>query len=911
MGNPIITEIAAGANYSVADSARVHVTLALSPGLGEADFDITFPTVATPTVSLQRPPTVALAITLPAPVEQSSSAIPDRIVHWSTADVGPTRTLHIRVEDTTLTAFGETWIIKVAGLPAAISAGAVTVSNATINLVEADPVVEVLTPTLNRRENQSAALQARTRRNTVPLPTAIGCAGMTLDWTQDSGDTIAAAPGAPTNTPTVFPDGTPGCQREETVNVPGLTAPATLHYTFSATIGEFSNTGTAVINASPRVRHSILVIDRSGSMSGAKWDNAAKGAHVWLDLLDAFRQGVSADDRVGILVFEDQGCSFRVAGSPDSAVEIVFPTPGTMGSLPTPPNPSSLTLGSPGSCTPIGDALIQALNRMTGLPGDDSNLYGVLLLTDGYENAGTVRVDKEAPPPLIPGVEIFETIRSINDGTNDRTIFHFSGSNRNIQFYAVGVGPLGGVQEDVLDDLAYGDVSAAPGYYRLVSNIRDLLPSFAEMLSHYIGASTQAVAAAPPSGNADPGGPAAGTAAYFLVPAGEAKLVVVLVWNSSSDQMDLRWRPQGPGAFQTVPGGALTVEARASHGVAIVDLSGVSTAATEWRVQYKPGGGAVGAIDPGNVLAARDLRVRAEILFDQGSYRTNQPMKIEARLQAGGQPITDARVVVELAKPGESLGTFLATNSSQIRFTTSSGPQGGVFTTFATGDSTSHPVLDPPHPKLALLQQLLRQKDLDALPIVNIPSIFIDGTNELFDDGIHGDGAAKDGTYANTFANTDKEGSYTFRFTSFGRTPDGSEFADTITMSRWVGVNVDPAFSDIVVNYGLPMHDDRFQAAQIFVTPKDRGGQYLGPFRGSAIKFTTTAGAFQGDMVTHPDGRYSRVLVYKRGELPIITISVQDKKFTPIVVAPGCLGQLVLLLRSLLQWILRLIARAP
>ena len=334
-------------------------------------------------------------------------------------------------------------------------------------------------------------------------------------------------------------------------------------------------------------------------------------------------------------------------------------------------------------------------------------------------------------------------------------------------------------------------------------------------------------------------------------------------------------------------------------------MGGLNASGTEWRVRYNDSS-TVAAFDPisvSNVLAARDLRVRTEIVFDHSSYGTGQPMKIEARIGAGGQPVTNAQVVVELAAPGESLGTFLAVNSQRFQITTVP-----VATTTSTG--TVPAGNDPPRPKQVLLNQLLELKDMKELPVIKPSGFFVDGTDRLWDDGAHGDGLPNDGRYANTYARTDKEGTYTFRFHSSGQTPDGSRFADTITMSRWVGVNVDPTSSLVVVNT-LPPRDDRFQVAQIVVTPKDRGGQFLGPFRSSAIKFTATNAAFQGELIMHPDGRYSRELIYQRGKVPIVTVNVQGKSFPPIPVAAGCLGRIIELAYSWLQWLLHLVLRRP
>jgi hypothetical protein len=384
------------------------------------------------------------------------------------------------------------------------------------------------------------------------------------------------------------------------------------------------------------------------------------------------------------------------------------------------------------------------------------------------------------------------------------------------------------------------------------------------------------------------------------VPQSEAKLVVVLVWKAVADTMELQWRHQGVigEAFAAVPGGAINIHPRPSHGLAVVDLTAGTPNATgtEWRVRYNDSSTAA-AFDPinvGQILAARDLRVRTEIVFDRTGYRTGQPMKIEARIGAGGRPISNAQVVVELAAPGESLGTFLSVNSQQFQITTIPGttPVGTV------------PAGDPQRPKQVLLSQLLRLRGLEELPTVRPTRFFVDGTDRLWDDGTHGDGAANDGRYANTYTRTDKEGTYTFRFHISGQTPDGSRFADTLTVSRWVGVNVDPLSSLIVIN-ALPARDARFQVAQVVVTPRDRGGQFLGPFRASEVKFAATKAMFQGDTVISPDGRYSRELIYPRGKFPIVTVSVQGKLLPRIPVCSGHLGTIVRLVYSWLQWLRR------
>jgi Mg-chelatase subunit ChlD len=57
---------------------------------------------------------------------------------------------------------------------------------------------------------------------------------------------------------------------------------------------------------------------------------------------------------------------------------------------------------------------------------------------------------------------------------------------------------------------------------------------------------------------------------------------------------------------------------------------------------------------------------------------------------------------------------------------------------------------------------------------------------ELFDDGSHGDSAAGDGVYGNTFTNTSGVGSYTFRLSASGQTQAGEAFTRQATRSVFV-----------------------------------------------------------------------------------------------------------------------------
>ena len=212
---------------------------------------------------------------------------------------------------------------------------------------------------------------------------------------------------------------------------------------------------------------------------------------------------------------------------------------------------------------------------------------------------------------------------------------------------------------------------------------------------------------------------------------------------------------------------------------------------------------------------------------------------------------------------------------------------------------------DPNAPKTAMLADLLRRQDMAGLPVLTPASIFSDGTNQLFDDGAHQDGAPGDGDYANVFTETTKEGTYTWRILARGTLSDGSVFNSVLTVSRWVGVSVDPLSSQLTTQLGLATSLPGVLAGVVTVLPMSATGEFLGPFRGGLVDFNTTSGTWIEPVQSHPDGRYSRTLHYRRGEVPQVTVVVQGKPFTPVLFAEGCLGQLYFLLRRLFEAVAR------
>ncbi|MEM7305819.1 MAG: vWA domain-containing protein [Planctomycetota bacterium] len=634
----------------------------------------------------------------------------------------------------------------------------------------------------------------------------------------------------------------------------------------------------------------LLVLDRSGSMGGGKWDATQQAAHAWLDLFRSFRSGDT--HLAGIVTFEHDGCSWTEADPSD--VTLRDPENGTaLDPVSKPMSPLSslgdtpvLNLGSPQSCTPIGDALVEGLKVLqTNLqPGSKA---AMVLLTDGYENSGRVTIAAERGN----AAATFEDERTTpalsfgNDLVGDR-------------LFTVAVGSS--VDEDRLNDLPNpAGAQMGPGYYRLVSDTAEILPTFADML----GLVLDAQPATPQVGLVDPDSPP--NALYFEAPTGEQRIALLIPWPSATHELRVGWRDQGSnGSFTLIdPSDAAVVGywRRQFHGLLTVDLTvlkGSGTPpATEWRIQHMNGAVAQPLTDA-DVLCMIDLVTKASIRFDRPQYFLGDPIRLECSIRTGGQRVTGATVGVDVAKPGEGLGTFLATNAGVYRKL--AGSQDVASTAAGVGPGlASGP--DPDQGKGLMFKTLLKHRELDGLPVVTPPDF------QLHDDGAHDDGAANDGDYAGAFTETDKEGTYTFRFRVSGTLPDGSRFSRLFVRSTWVGVRPDPLATEMVwaVLDGLPAG----QLGQLVTfTPKSKGGELLGPFRTAVIDLAVSDGTLDGPLVDNLDGSYSQRVLYRRDQDPVVSIEIYGTPMTPqaptLVAKPGCLGLWLLAIRELLRTLL-------
>jgi hypothetical protein len=841
MADPAITELTIQKHYSATNTKSLfgdlHVPLSLGAG---SEFTVTYPAAAVDVQITVFKGAASLAL-LPA---AATGGVSDSGTTFANRQVDATATGGVLTCSIQALAgpVAEDWRVEVTGT--APHDYQIDTPDCTVDRVMCDPIAKFTVSSTPAGaspnevpEKSDVLLTAANAFGPGPTRTVFGLPIPVprYRFRHTSGDiAITSLPSCGTSS--TFPFKAPGVYGDKTADV-------TLDVWFDATCaagpGPLNNTtAPTTITVKPRAQRLVLVLDRSGSMNNdGRWTAAETTARVLVNIFAALRDGVHVDDRVGILVFEDPGFPFH-APPVNALVAPVLP----MSELSTADGGiCALNLGTPGSNTPIGDGLGQA-EKLLGT--DPEIRRTIVLLTDGYENTGTLRVDPNTPSPGFAPPTWVQPL--------------------NIPIYALGLGPT--VQEDVLDHIALPFDPAKPpldkAHYRKVTDVGKLDQAIADM----VAASQEAQQT--PALAIDPAVPER----ILQVAKGSHRLVIAIEWANPADTIKVEWRdPADVIGFQEQ---ALPVRQCPRHGFVGIDMTKIVTAgpdgllpATEWRISHMSGGVAV-PIPDDDLLAYEDLYARADIGFDRDRYFTGDKMRITARLRAGAAPIAKGRVTVELARPGESLGTFLAENAKDYK-----------------PPKRPPDVADIPAPKQHMLLTLLRQQKREDLEILTPTGFFADGTDDLWDDGAHNDGEAGNGDFANVFVETDKEGTYTFRFFVEGCLDDGSSLRRVLTVSRWVGPGTDPSRSRVEVVRTEPSRGGL--SAVISITPQDRFGNLLGPFRVSQLAFHVTDAKPVGPIEDHLNGTYSQTIVYDSAASPTVSVAVDGKEIEVVKVTTG------------------------
>jgi V8-like Glu-specific endopeptidase len=243
----------------------------------------------------------------------------------------------------------------------------------------------------------------------------------------------------------------------------------------------------------------------------------------------------------------------------------------------------------------------------------------------------------------------------------------------------------------------------------------------------------------------------------------------------------------------------------------------------------------------------------------QARHYTGDPFNPLLMLRnTNGSTPRNARVKLTASGPANSIGTLL----SQTKLGPAIAHDGDVIPA-----------------RQATLQTIEKNT---GKPAVSYSTLTVD----LFDDGVHHDGAMEpDGIFGDLFLDLLKtEGTYTFHAVA--------SFGDTCTATRemiWsahIDVGIDPTKSDVSVNLGSPASDGS-RPGSVTINPKDKYGNNLGPGRGDAISVSGVPGTVvTGPVVDNGDGGYTVPISYDPNSAYEPGVVVVQAGRPPVVIGP-------------------------
>lgn len=847
---PILTS-AGASGFTAENSSTAAMTFTANP-ISEDDESIinvnfvSSPPAATSSITVRVKLGSGSFTTIPSGTD--ITAIANHTVHYTLNTANPsTPSMEILIVHEHTGPVAEIWHVRLENMGETSKYTVSAADYATFTNIHLLPTV--LTTTDYDRDERSPALTLGGSSGSNIWP-AVTATTLSYQWTQDSGPAITF-PSMTSSTLQVLPS--------PATELPSVSTQTTYVFTLEVTdtVSDptFAEHGSMVDEESVTLfvkpisgKDVMLILDHSGSMlSEDKWEITRQAASLFIDLFRALRNddadaGESAEkSKIGHLKFESSSCGWTASPTPEAAGDLVVGLSLTnLDSLGAFQPVDSSYPSAPWGCTPIGDGLDLAKSEFNsdGTSGRDNPIF--VVMTDGLENSGKLKIsDVHLDVPSWPALL------------------------RNATFYTLGVGK-NSVEESELQNLA-SLTGGANGVYRKATELADqqVQEFFVEMLGDII----EAQQIPPETGGTD-------TNQDFVVNQGETRIAFILLWDraapgaaayypklslSSTWANDINWN--NASGFSNVRKSHQVVAAD-GYAFMVVDWTAEDSIQGLWSVSFAQSDGTVVTVPAAahpRIIALADPLLYADFSFDQNVHNTGDPIILKADISEGGQPVLGADVRVELVQPTEGEGTFLSENADQYD------PPGKP--PRIAGDALT--------PKKVMLTGLLAQMGKDSLGTKQ-------NSIQLLDDGAHQDGDKDDGLYANTFTDTGKEGTYTFRYTATGTANSGTPFGRLGTKCNYVRVNVDPSSSPSSSQTLSP--SGGLNRVEFFITPKDSEGEYLGPFRGEQVEFKVTGGTLVGDVIDHRNGTYSQVIAYSKGNTVVVVPVVDGKPFPPLSV---------------------------
>jgi hypothetical protein len=579
----------------------------------------------------------------------------------------------------------------------------------------------------------------------------------------------------------------------------------------------------------------FLVLDRSGSMSESagssltKMDRLKSAVGLFIDLARA-GQG----DKLGIVQFDHPTSDY-----------VTHLSAITASSKMAMKNSVNALVAS--GWTSIGKGLELAFTELTDPAVSTAGYRVLLLLSDGMENRAPF-VDPANGTPVI-------TIPS----------------QPTIKIFTVGFGLAENMNTSLLSNLAFNSVGTTKGYFHLThNNWYTLHKYFISILSDTFN---QYVTLDP----------------EFKITMGEIVTIPVTIVDSDKGAtFAVYWTHRASSLrveLLSPDGTVITPETASSLGAEYVagDLYAYyrvsflppethrreqaehmegsrrkkfgtwTVAVTGQRIPYGIGKETFSA----SIMVPSDLSFKPET--NKGVYSTGEVVLLSAELLERGRPTKAGKVAVTIESPNEGMGNMLSAQKLS--------PQDLDIKLGLNADTISDPRLY----KVAVLHHKLQK------PLISYREEEI----YLYDDGLHGDGAAADGTWANYYAATKTEGVYTFRFQAAVTTKLGESTTREKTISTFVAVGkIDLNMTKIFVAL-QPTGIHGYSDYKITLIPKDSLGNHLGPGYSRLIELNADDMDFVSPITDDGAGGYTatlRIPSRKNVEEVIIAMGYLDSR---------------------------------
>jgi len=575
----------------------------------------------------------------------------------------------------------------------------------------------------------------------------------------------------------------------------------------------------------PPLVDAFLVLDGSGSMTETtdagltKMDRLISAAKLFIDLT---RDGQG--DKLGIVRFDHPTVTYV-----SNLVPVTTSSKQTM--------KNAVELLQPGGWTSIGNGLECAFNDLTNTGLSTAPHRVVLLLSDGKENRALfVDPANGTPTVTLP-------------------------TSPTIERYTVGLGLAQNMNTGLLSNLAFNSTNPSKGYFHLTSsNWYTLHKYFVSVLSDTFD---QYVVQDPVW--------AVRTGDLITLPVtivkSDKKATFVVYWTHPDSSVTVTLVAPDDTTITPTNAQSLGVHYGAGALYAFYEVSFLPSSPWagrngQWTLTVE------GTQIPASlgteqlsvsVIAPSDLAFRASL--DKGVYSTGETITLRAELLEQGLPIPADSVTVTIAKPDAGIGNLLS-ETKLVR-------TGRHMTLPLDADS----IYNAKYRKVAELQEMAENPLID----------YGDTTVTLYDDGVHHDGAAGDGVWGNTYADTTVEGVYTFSFKALATSQSGELATREKTLSTTVAVNKIDVTKTRIVAEQVPVEGRKHLGCRVTVYPRDRFGNYMGPGFITAVSINAPEAVRIGELVDDNAGGYSQLLHIRRNLDPNtlgVEISVYDAEMS-------------------------------